>query len=232
MRKVRSSGRMGAGAMLWLAFALVAPRPAWCDSRVLELIHRSLTTMPEERHGAQLYAAHCAQCHAAKAQGASAKAIPALAAQHVNYLVEQLAAFVEFERDDSGAHRFLAGGELSQPQALADVAAYLAALPAAPPARGRGKVDPNSLSKGAELYAASCTACHGVDASGDGEHFIPALNGQNQPYLLLQLRRLTHGHRRDMREGLMEELDHMSSAQLEAVALYLSRLPAVRAQED
>jgi cytochrome c553 len=223
---------MTAIALLLLVLGIIAPRTALCDSRVLELIHRSLTTMPEERHGAELYAAHCASCHAAKAQGSSAKAIPALAGQHMNYLVEQLAAFVEFEREDSGAHRFLAGGQLSQPQALADMAAYLAALPAAQPPRNSGKLDAGPVSKGAELYAASCTACHGVDASGDGEHFIPALNGQNQPYLLLQLRRLTHGHRNDMREGLMQELDRMSSADLEAVALYLARLPAVREAQD
>jgi cytochrome c553 len=111
------------------------------------------------------------------------------------------------------------------------MATYLAALPALQPLRS-GKPDARVVAQGAALYAASCTACHGVDASGDGEHFIPALNGQNQPYLLLQLRRLTHGHRNDMREGLMEELDHMSSAELEAVSLYLARLPAVREAED
>jgi cytochrome c553 len=222
---------MTAIAMLCLGFGLAAPRIALSDSRVLELIHSSLTTMPEERHGAQLYAAHCASCHAARAQGSSARAIPALAGQHVNYLVEQLAAFVEFERDDSGAHRFLAGGQLSQPQALVDMATYLAALPALQPVRS-GKPDASAVAQGAALYAASCTACHGADASGDGEHFIPALNGQNQPYLLLQLRRLTHGHRNDMREGLMAELDRMSSAELVAVSLYLAQLPAVREAED
>jgi cytochrome c553 len=57
---------------------------------------------------------------------------------------------------------------------------------------------------------------------------MPALHGQHRSYLLVQLRRIAHGHRRDALETLVEELGRMTSADMEAVTLYLSSLPARR----
>jgi cytochrome c553 len=224
MGRVHGSGRWSGIAMLVLSLALACEGPATAQERVPELIHRARTVMPDAHRGRQVYAAQCARCHSADGGGSHTKAIPVLATQHPAYLVEQMAAFAEFARDDSSVHRLLAD-TLSRPQTLADVAAYLGALPPVKQARGRRKADAGALSKGKALYLASCAGCHGLAADGDAEHFVPALHGQHSSYLLVQLRRIAHGHRRDALEEFVEELGRMSSADMEAVALYLASLP-------
>jgi cytochrome c553 len=162
-----------------------------------------------------------------RAEGSVNEAIPTLAAQHAAYVVEQLATFIEFERDDANVHRFLAGGELYRPQTLMDIAAYVEALPAAKPtAPERGKAVAEVLASGKALYQSLCAACHLDDAAGDADHFIPALRGQHHTYLLAQLRRMAHGHRFAAPDELVEQLNRMSSADMEAIALYLEQLPA------
>lgn len=215
--------------MLCLALLPALPQAARAESRVPEIIHLAMTTMPDVHRGARTYAEHCSGCHGRVARGSEAKAIPALAGQHASYLVAQLAAFVEFEREDSGVHRFLAGGGLSQPEILADVATYLEGLP---PRKAGGSTSrqsyPGLLARGRALHVTICASCHQRDASGDAEHFVPALTGQNPAYLLAQLRRIPHGHRTAAPEVLIEELERMTSSDKEALALYLATLPPTR----
>jgi cytochrome c553 len=229
MRHRRSGAHGVVIAMLWMALLPGLQPVARAESRVPEIIHRALTTMPDLRRGASTYAAHCKSCHGPAARGSEEKAIPALAGQHASYLVAQLAAFVEFERDDSGVHRFLAGGGLSQPEILGDVGAYLERLP---PRKSGGRAPRQSyaglLARGKALHVTICASCHQLDAAGDGEHFVPALNGQNPSYLLAQMRRIPHGHRVAAPDVLLQELERMTSSDMEALALYLARLPPGR----
>ncbi len=223
--QARTRGRSVAIAMLWMALLPALPDAARAESRVPEIIHRAMTTMPDVRRGARTYATHCSSCHGARARGSEGKAIPALAGQHASYLVAQLAAFVEFEREDSGVHRFMAGGGLSQPEILADVATHLEGLP---PRKAGGRMPRQShaalLARGRSLHTTICAGCHQQDASGDAEHFVPALTGQNPSYLLAQLRRIPHGHRTAAPQVLLDELERMTSADMEALALYFARL--------
>jgi cytochrome c553 len=229
MQHCRSGWRRVAMATLWMALLPALQPAARAESRVPEIIHRAMTAMPDVRRGARTYATHCASCHGRSARGSEAKAIPALAGQHASYLVAQLAAFIEFERDDSGVHRFLAGGVLSQPEILADVAAHLEGLaPRKSGGRAPREAYAGLLARGKALHVTICAACHQTDATGDAEHFVPALNGQNSSYLLAQLRRIPHGHRVAAPDVLIEELERMTSSDMEALALYLARLPPGR----
>jgi cytochrome c553 len=226
MKHSGSSGRGVAAALLCTALFLAALPEASAESRVPELIHRAMTTMPDAHRGARVYAQQCSSCHGRKARGSEAKAIPALAGQHASYVVAQLAAFIEFERDDSNIHRFMAGGGLSQPEILADLAAHVEGLPPGKPSsRAPRPAHEALLVRGRALHVSLCASCHKADASGDADHFVPALNGQNPSYLLVQLRRINHGHRLAAPDAMLDELDRMGSADLEALALYLARLP-------
>jgi cytochrome c553 len=83
---------------------------------------------------------------------------------------------------------------------------------------------------GEQLYTDVCSTCHLPTAEGSAEHFIPTLRGQNYSYLLMQMRRFAHGHRFDTPEELLSAFDSMSSAEMEAIASYLSHLPPIAAR--
>jgi cytochrome c553 len=216
------------GAIVGLALLAFPCAPNHAESRVPELTGRALSSTPDTRHGEVLYQKFCAGCHRKNARGADESAVPALAGQHPSYLIKQMAAFVEFEREDSGLHRVLAQAELSRPQSLSDLGAYLGSLPVNQESKiAHGSSDAKSIAEGERLYADNCSVCHLPTAQGDAEHFLPSLRGQNYSYLLMQLRRLAHGHRFDTPDKLLAVFDAMTSAEMEAVANYLSRLPPV-----
>lgn len=205
---------------------LHAATPAVAQSRTAELTGRALSSTPDAERGARLFLKSCSGCHRKDAAGSDDRAVPAIAAQHPSYLVKQMAAFIEFEREDDGQHRVLAQAELSRPQSLTDLAAYLGSLPARPAATPPATIGDRSMEDGESLYVDMCSNCHLAQAQGDAEHFIPALHGQHYSYLLMQLRRFAHGHRFDTPDELLQMFDGMTSAQMEAVASYLAHLPA------
>ena len=214
------------GVIIGLALLALPCARGHAESRVPELTGRALSSTPDARHGEVLYQKSCAGCHRKNARGSDESAVPALAGQHPSYLIKQMAAFIEFEREDSGLHRVLAQAELSRPQSLADLGAYIGALPLDQDARiAHGSSDAKAIVEGERLYGENCSVCHFPTAAGDAEHFMPSLRGQNYSYLLMQLRRLAHGHRFDTPDKLLAVFDAMTSADMEAVANYLSRLP-------
>lgn len=61
-------------------------------------------------------------------------------------------------------------------------------------------------SQGAQLYAAECAGCHGVDAQGTANGQVPALAGQHRAVIIKQLHDYREGERWDARmEGLMRD---------------------------
>ena len=214
------------GAIVGLALLAFPCAPNHAESRVPELTGRALSSTPDVRHGELLYQKFCAACHRKNGRGSDESAVPALAGQHPSYLIKQMAAFIEFEREDSGLHRVLAQAELSRPQSLSDLGAYLGSLPVNRESNiAHGSSDAKAIAEGERLYADNCSVCHLPTAEGDAEHFLPKLRGQNYSYVLMQLRRLAHGHRFDTSDALLAVFDAMTSAEMEAVANYLSRLP-------
>ena len=233
----RSGDSRARAAVMRLAFALLGATailcfdsPGYAESRVPELTGRALSSTPDPRHGELLFQKSCAQCHRKTAWGSDEGAVPALAGQHPSYLIKQMAAFIEFERQDEGLHRTLAQAELSRPQSLADLGAYLGSLAVQAAGRQPRASGDSRIADGEQLYSGVCTACHGSTAEGDAEHFIPTLRGQNYSYLLTQMRRFAHGHRFDTPDELLATFDAMTSADMEALASYLSHLPPIPAR--
>ena len=79
---------------------------------------------------------------------------------------------------------------LADDTAIADVAAYIAALPDAPVAATiKGDVD-----KGRQRYAV-CAACHGADGHGFAATNAPRLKGMSDWYMATQLKNFRDGVR-------------------------------------
>jgi cytochrome c553 len=167
--------------------------------------------------GAQLYET-CAVCHGARGAGREDGTFPRLAGQHASVVVEQLLDIREGRRRNPVMQPHVEAGGL---QELADVAAYIATLPAT----GSGGVgDGTQLAVGQQLYARDCARCHGQGGEGDAGQVVPRIAGQHYAYLLRQLRNIAGGRRREAHPEMAAVTRGYSDAELQAVADYVARL--------
>jgi len=182
------------------------------------------TALSLDRHpdrGAVLFSRSCARCHGLQGHGDAAQAIPALAGQRFTYLVRQLADFADAERDGADKHRIVARGELRNPQAWADIAAYLSGVPVV---QFAGAGDDSQAELGRAIFREQCATCHHGDARGDDDGFVPSLRNQHYSYLAAQLHELAEGRRHNVDENLMRFLRSFDDQDIDATAVYLSRL--------
>lgn len=145
-------------------------------------------------HGEQGYKL-CASCHGFKGEGNALVNAPALAGQDGWYLDRQIRNFRDGIRgyspnDETG--QIMAGmvRGLETDEAIADIVAYIAKLP---PARPAATVQ-GDAEKGARAYA-TCVACHGQAAEGNGAVNAPSMVHTPDWYLLSQLQKFKNGDR-------------------------------------
>lgn len=185
------------------------------------LLTQAMGVTADPEHGKILYLKHCTSCHGQRAWGNSVKEVPTLAGQREFYLVEQLAQFATLERNSSAMHKALSATEVNHPQALRDLASYLATAARNPkPEHGDGK----SLPAGKQLYQRACAMCHGDFAQGSATEPIPALAGQHYQYLVIQLQNFAAGHRGQVEPPVIDFTAGLSSGDQQGVADYLSRI--------
>jgi cytochrome c553 len=175
-----------AGLCLFAIFAM-----AQVHARQTNELQDALQLKPDLEHGGSLYAT-CAACHQSHGGGNPDSAVPSIAAQHYEVVIEQLANFRDAARWDPRMSAFTAQHHLAGPQDLADVAAYIAALPPQPSA-DVGPGDRTAL--GGQLYSRSCQSCHGARGEGDASRRIPRLDGQQFGYLVRRIRAMASGGR-------------------------------------
>ena len=186
-----------------------------------ELIGKAMSAAPDAQHGRILYLKHCTGCHGRNAWGNGPKEVPTLAGQRESYLVEQLAQFATLERNGSAMHRATSAADVNHPQAIRDLAAYLAKAPPNPsPEQGDGA----AVAAGEKLFQRGCAMCHGTSAQGSAEEPIPALAGQHYPYTLVQLKNFAAGHRGQVEPPVIDFTAGLSSDDQIGIADYLSRL--------
>ena len=185
-----------AATPLLTALLLSAPPTAGAGPAA-EVEAKAAAVSADPGHGKILYIKHCVACHRGQAWGDGPREIPALAGQNQRYLLEQLVRYATGERPGSlkhGAamHDTLQAPDLNRPQALADLAAYLAGAPRNPePERSEGR----TLAAGKRIYSSACAGCHGSDGAGSERPPIPAICGQHYSYLLAQLDAIAAGRR-------------------------------------
>lgn len=176
--------------------------------------------------------APCMTCHGADGAGMAAAGFPALALLDPGYMSKQLQDFKSGARASAVMAPTVAQLDAAQMDA---VSRYYASLPlpvaaaeasadadAAQLALGRTLVEEGDWSR----YIVPCGSCHGPGNTGVGAEF-PALAGQHAAYIKQQLQAWQNGSRHNDPNQLMLAIaERLSAAEIDAVAAYLSRLPA------
>jgi len=142
-----------------------------------------LTRTPDVENGAVLYQT-CAACHGQKGEGASDGTVPAIAGQSYTVLAKQIVDFRAGVRADPRMEHSIDRKHLPFSQPIADVALYIARLPAAGSKSPPGTAD---VVQGAAAYAKTCARCHGKRGEGNEDTLAPRLAGQHYAYILKQL---------------------------------------------
>lgn len=162
----------------------------------------------------------CSACHLPSGAGRPDGTFPQLAGQHKSVLIKQIADIRAGRRDNPIMYPF--AKTLTDPQELADVAAYLETLQI-PPNNGKGPGGAH-LKEGKELYDRDCVKCHGANGEGSEKDFYPVLAGQHYQYLLRQIREIAHGKRRNANPDMVKVVKGYTDEQLQAVTDYMSNI--------
>ncbi len=179
----------------------------------------ALTLKGDPKRGEEAYEV-CSACHLPSGSGRSDGTFPQLAGQHTTVLIKQIADIRAGRRDNPIMYPF--AKTLTDPQELADVAAYIETLPI-PPNNGKGPGG-DHLKQGKELYDRDCVKCHGNNGEGSLKDFYPVLAGQHYAYLLRQIGDIAGGKRRNANPDMVKVVKGYSREQLEAVTDYMSNI--------
>lgn len=139
----------------------------------------------------------CTACHGPQGLGNQAMNAPKLAGQESWYIIKQMQLFQNDARGtapgDMHGMQMAAmakGPQLKSDQALANLAAYIGTFPDETPATTvEGDID-----NGKNLYAV-CAACHGQNAEGLEAMAGPRLAGQNDWYMVAQIKKFQNRQR-------------------------------------
>jgi cytochrome c553 len=175
---------------------------------------------PDIDNGRRAYLT-CAVCHLPEGWGSIDGSYPQIAGQLRTVIIKQLADFRAGNRDNPLMYPFSVPSILGGPQEMADVAAYVAALPMT---ADNGLGPGTDLERGAQLYREQCMDCHGPAGEGDVQDHIPALAGQHYAYLVHQFDQIRAGERRNADSKMTKQIEHFTAADESAVLDYTSRL--------
>ena len=139
----------------------------------------------------------CTACHGPQGAGNAAMKAPKIAGQMSWYVQRQMELFQQGARGTAAGDMqgmqmaaMAKGPQLKDPQALADLVAYIGTFPdRAPQPSVTGNVE-----TGKQLYAV-CASCHGNNAEGVEAMAGPRLSGQSDWYLVSQLQKFKKGQR-------------------------------------
>ncbi|HEX8963681.1 MAG TPA: c-type cytochrome [Rhodocyclaceae bacterium] len=165
----------------------------------------------------------CGACHLPSGAGRPDGTFPQLAGQHSTVLIKQIADIRAGLRDNPTMYPFAI--TLTDPQELADVAAYINSL--CIPTNHGGYDGPDAaaqIAKGHDLYEQECKNCHGVNGQGDKEKFYPVIAGQHYKYLLRQMTAIRDGKRRNANPDMVKIIKKYSDDQLVAISAFQSSL--------
>lgn len=163
----------------------------------------------------------CRGCHKADGAGRADSEYPQLAGQHATVLVKQMVDIRSGRRQAPRMHPFIAKDVVAT-EAIADIAAYLASLPA--PA-GNGKGDGRQLGRAKTLYEKDCAGCHGGNGRGDAAKLIPRVAGQHYRYLLRESKAIqAAAGQRDVDPDMARVIKGYGHEDIAAVSDYMSRL--------
>lgn len=174
--------------------------------------------------GFQLFAT-CAACHGVDGMGQPDGSVPVIAAQHASVVLRQLVDYRYSLRWDLRMEHVAQLRNLQLPQDLADVAAYVSALPQQLDRIGMGSNE--NVGLGANRFIERCADCHGASGQGKAARSIPNLAGQQQAYLLRQFVDVLEGRRPELGATHRRFMNDFDQAVADGIAAYLSRTARV-----
>ena len=194
----------------------------------------ALTKKGDKKRGEEGYET-CGACHLPSGAGRPDGTFPQLAGQHTTVLIKQMADIRAGLRDNPTMYPFAA--TLTDPQELADVAAYIESL-CIPTDHGHYDSKPGDagkdwkvpadtekrLAEGKALYEKECLECHGKNGEGEKAKFYPVIAGQHYKYLLRQMTEIRDGHRRNANPDMVKIIKKYSNDQLISISAYQSSL--------
>jgi len=165
----------------------------------------------------------CGACHLPSGAGRPDGTFPQLAGQHTTVLIKQMADIRAGLRDNPTMYPFAIS--LTDPQELADAAAYISSL-CIPVDHGQyeGRDAAQQVGQGKQLYEKECLNCHGKNGEGNRDKFYPVIAGQHYKYLLRQMTNIRDGKRRNANPDMVKIIKKYSDTDLIAISAYQSSL--------
>jgi cytochrome c553 len=193
----------------------------WNDPKELEKIE-ALKKKGDIKNGEEAYEV-CGACHLPSGAGRPDGTFPQLAGQHNTVLIKQMADIRAGLRDNPIMYPFAI--TLTDPQELADVAAYIQSL-CIPTNHGKydGADAAVQIATGKDLYEKECKNCHGVNGEGDKEKFYPVIACQHCKYLLRQMTDIRDGRRRNANPDMVAIIKKYDDKQLVAISAFQSSM--------
>ncbi len=182
-------------------------------------LEKALRLNADPERGREVYRL-CAVCHMPEGWGLSDGAYPQIAGQHYSVIIKQLADIRARNRDTPTMLPFTMLEHLTL-QEMADVAAYISALPMTP---DNGIGPGIELERGEALYWEYCAECHGEQGEGIAGQHMPRIQGQHYRYLVRQFEWIRDGKRRNGDQDMIDQARKFSQGDIEAVMDYVSRL--------
>jgi len=185
----------------------------------------ALRLMGNAREGQAEYKAYCEACHLPTGGGNPDGSIPQLAGQHSTVLIKQMADIRSGLRFNPTMYPFVM--KLADPQALANVATYIATL-CVPPDSGKyqGQDAASQIAAGKQFYEKECIQCHKQNGEGAKEKFhpVPVLAGQHYAYLLRQMIEIRDGKRGNAQPEMVRVIAKYDNPKLVAISAYMATL--------
>lgn len=164
----------------------------------------------------------CRGCHKQDAFGRVDGTYPRLTGQYASVIVKQLTDIRAGLRYNPKMEPFISPDAVSVDE-IADIAAYLSTLTTI---KENGKGPGDQVRAGEALYTQKgCVKCHGARGEGNGEKLYPALAAQHYSYLLREMELIRTMARGNSHPDMVTALRDLSTADMEALADYLARLP-------
>jgi cytochrome c553 len=215
------SSRLAARALVALAAAYAAQGLAEDPAAVAKAEYDQVMALtPDPNNGRNIYLI-CSVCHRPEGWGTQDGMYPRIAGQRRTVIVKQLADIRARHRDNPLMYPFSVPRVLGGAQNVADVAAYVAALPMT---RDNGKGPGTDLEHGEQLYRANCVKCHGEQGMGNEAEHLPEIAGQHFAYLMRQFEAIRNGRRKNSDPKMVKQIQGFDLRDQAAVLDYTSRL--------
>lgn len=164
----------------------------------------------------------CRGCHKPDGFGRVDGIYPRLTGQYASVIIKQLTDIRAGLRINPKMEPFISQDAITVEE-IADIAAFLSN---ATTVKENGKGPGDQVRLGETLYTQKgCVKCHGSRGEGDGEKLYPALAAQHYSYLLREMELIKVMARGNSHPDMVAALRETSTADMEAMADYLARLP-------